>query len=83
MACGCAVVSTDIEGVADYAIDRKTALLGRAKAPDTLAARLIELLSDDRLRVELAANGHSSIADFDWAASTDALEDWFLETQRG
>ena len=74
MACGAAVVSTDIDGVADYAIDGTTALLSPPRDPDGLATNLLRLLNDDRERVTLASAGHAHIQQFTWANSTAALE---------
>lgn len=79
MACGCAVVSTDIDGVADYAIDGQTALLAEPSDPEGLGRRMVELLLDDQRRVELANQGRDFIRRFSWSESTDALEGWFLE----
>jgi glycosyltransferase involved in cell wall biosynthesis len=66
MACGAALVSTDIAGVSDYAINNKTALLSPIKAPEKLAENIIKLLNDDALRVQLAESGNSRIKDFSW-----------------
>jgi glycosyltransferase involved in cell wall biosynthesis len=73
MACGAAVVSTDMDGVADYAIDGCTALLAPVHDCAALAARLCDLLEDDARRIELARAGHDLIQRFTWAASTEAL----------
>src|SRR3546814_17749375 len=51
MACGCAVVSTDIPGVFDYALEGTTALLAPPGDSATLADRLTELLDEDRKSV--------------------------------
>ncbi len=75
MACGCAVVSTDIDGVRDYAKDGKNALLSPVRDPDALAANLVRLLQDDGLRVRMATAAHSSIQQFRWEVSTRQLAD--------
>lgn len=80
MACGCAVVSTAIPGVRDYAIDGRTALLAPPANPEALGARLVRLLGDERLRLRLAVEGNRMIKRFTWDAATDALEDWMKET---
>jgi L-malate glycosyltransferase len=74
MACGCALVSTDIGGVRDYAEHEVTALLSAPRQPDLLAANLIRLLSDDALRHRLAAAGRERIRSFDWSRSVDRFE---------
>jgi glycosyltransferase involved in cell wall biosynthesis len=73
MACGCALVSTDCGGVRDYAIDQETALLSMPRDPDTLAANIIALLSDDERRLALARAGRQYIRYFTWDRSTDLL----------
>jgi glycosyltransferase involved in cell wall biosynthesis len=82
MACGCAVVSTAIPGVRDYAVDGRTALLAPAADPEALGARLVRLLGDERLRLRLAAEGNRMVKRFTWDAATDALENWMEETIR-
>jgi glycosyltransferase involved in cell wall biosynthesis len=74
MACGCAIVSTDIGGVRDYAEHEVTALLSPAKNPTALAANIIQLMKDDELRLRLAKAGHERIQQFTWEHSTNLLE---------
>jgi len=77
MASGCAVVSTDIDGVADYTDDGVTALLSPVREPEGLTANLVGLLTDDARRVQVAAAGHGSIQRFTWEGSTRDLEGAF------
>lgn len=74
MACGCAVVSTDIGGVEDYAIDEVTALLSPPKNPDLLAKNLLRLLKDDEFRLKLAKAGNKNIRKFNWKRTIDEFE---------
>lgn len=83
MACGCALVSTDIGGVRDYADHGETALLAPAGDPAGLAAQLVTLLRDAPLRLRLARAGLERIAGFSWDRSTDALEAVFREEADG
>ena len=83
MACGCAVVSTDIGGVRDYCEHEKTALLSPPKDPEALAANLLRVLQDDRLRVQLAKAGHEQIRQFTWERSTDLLERFMRQRLEG
>jgi glycosyltransferase involved in cell wall biosynthesis len=75
MACGAAVVSTDIGGVADFARAEDTALLSPVRDPDGLARNLVRLFTDDRLRLRIARAGHDEIARHTWARSVAAFED--------
>ncbi|MFZ1947660.1 MAG: glycosyltransferase family 4 protein [bacterium] len=74
MACGCALVASDIGGVRDYADDEVTALLSPAGQPEAMAANILRLTADDGLRRRLAEAGRQRIADFTWPKSTDLLE---------
>jgi len=74
MACGCAVVTTAIDGVADYAHAERTALLAPVDDADGLAAQLVRALSDLDLCRALADAGHAEVGRFSWDRSTDALE---------
>jgi glycosyltransferase involved in cell wall biosynthesis len=78
MACGCAVVSTDIGGVRDYAHHEVTALLAPPRNPEALARALIRLLSDDPYRIGIAEAGHKYIRQFTWERSTDLLESFIM-----
>ncbi len=82
MACGCAVVSTDIGGVRDYAVHGETALLSAPEDPRALAENLMRLLRDDDERIRLARAGHERIQEFDWSRSTDLLEAFLAERAR-
>ena len=79
MACGCAVVSTDIGGVRDYAEHGVTALLSPSRDPEGLAYNIVRLLKDDELRVRLAKAGHERIKEFTWERSTDLLEQYLMD----
>jgi len=74
MACGCAVVTTDIPGVADYAHDGRTALVAPVDDAAGLAARLVEVLTDDELHRRLVAEADRELDRFSWDRSTEAFE---------
>lgn len=78
MACGCAVVSTNIEAASDYAIPDKTALLSLVGDHESLARNVIWLLKDEAKLRNLAGEGHSYIQNFTWEEATDQLEAVFL-----
>lgn len=82
MACGCAVVSTDIGGVRDYAEHDVTALLSPPKDPSAMAKNLGRLLKDDDLRKRVAVAGHECIQEFTWEQSTDLLEQFIMDKIR-
>jgi len=80
MACGCAVVSTDIGGVRDYAWHDRSALLAPPGDASGLADALVRVATDGALRMRLATTGQSVIASYSWERSADELErrlrDW-------
>lgn len=78
MACGCAVVSSRIDGVSDYAEHGRTALLVAPGDAAELAAAIVELCEDPARRLALGRAGHDRIAEFSWTRSTDQVEQLFL-----
>ncbi|CAM3784523.1 glycosyltransferase family 4 protein [Alicyclobacillus pomorum] len=74
MACGCALVSTENQGVMDFAEHEKTALLSPVRNPQALADSLTRLLADDELRREIAYAGNRRIREFTWDRAVDSLE---------
>lgn len=78
MACGCAVVCTDIGGHHDYATDRETAYLVAQKDVEQMAVSLNELLENQEVRLRIARNGHQNIiAKFNWSSSVLQMESIF------
>jgi glycosyltransferase involved in cell wall biosynthesis len=74
LACGCALVATNIGGHHDYAIADRTAVLVPVGDTDSMASAIVQLVSNDRLRVGLGTSGANLMRDeFSWAASTDRL----------
>lgn len=74
MACGCAVVATDIGGHQDYIRNGVTGLLSPSNNPKALAANLCLLLGDEGMRVRLAETGNMLIRQFSWQRNTVLLE---------
>jgi glycosyltransferase involved in cell wall biosynthesis len=68
MACGCALVTTDNGGSAEYAHDGETALVCDGEA-GAMAEALLRLTRDDALRTKLALNGAGYVERFQWTAS--------------
>ena len=74
MACGCALASSDIGGVQDYAVDGDTALLFPPGDVDAGATCVVKLLSDGAERMRFAARARDRISTFSWDRSTAQLE---------
>lgn len=57
MACGCALVSTDYEGVLEYAIDEVNALLSPVRDVNAMLKNIVNLFEDDGLKQRIVENG--------------------------
>lgn len=78
MACGCAVVCTDIGGHHDYAKDEETALLVQPKNVEEMVICLWSLISNEETRISIAKKGNEFIcSNFSWEASVGKLEQCF------
>jgi len=76
MACGCALVSTEIPGVGDYARHGQTARLVAVGDAAAMSVEILRLLSDCHARVTLARAGRAEIAAYTWTRTTELLEAW-------
>lgn len=82
MACGCAVVCTDIGGHADYAKQEQTALLVPPENAEALAQAVSRLFNNDTLRLALATRAHQFITThYDWDRSVHELLQYFTACQ--
>jgi glycosyltransferase involved in cell wall biosynthesis len=74
MACGTALVTTEIPGVADYAWQDRTAVLVPPESADALADAVVALIHDDGRRLRLAKAGHDLIhSTFTWERASDRM----------
>jgi glycosyltransferase involved in cell wall biosynthesis len=81
MACGAALVTYDNGGSRDYARDGETALVARRRDIDDLAARLLRMATDERLRARLAEAGQAFVTTaFDWDRAVARLEALFARS---
>ena len=79
MACGCAVVATDIGGIQDYVIPGKTALLSPPRDPEAMAHNIIRLLDNETLLHQIATAGHNHIRTFTWERAAKQMETFFVD----
>lgn len=78
MACGCAVVCTDIGGHRDYAKDGQTALLVNPEDSSDTKNKLLALIINDRQRIQIAKNANAYLREnFTWERSVSMLEEYF------
>ena len=74
MACGCALVSTQIDGVSDYALPGRTAVTASVGAQIALASGIVRLCQDPVERARMALAGQELIGRFGLERSLHALE---------
>jgi L-malate glycosyltransferase len=82
MASGCAVISTDNEGIKEYAVDRENCLMGKIGNPHSLAHNLIELLSNESLRNQLVIRGYETANKYSWEKIILKWEQYLIQATR-
>lgn len=80
LACGCALASTDYQGVHDYAVNGGNCLLSPVHDPETLARNVVRLLSDAKLRGKLGKKGIETASVRSWDTSVDRFEHILVST---
>ena len=76
---GIPVVGSGVGGIPDIIKDHETGLIAKQKDSDSLAEKIIKLLSNDRLREKLIKNGQKLIEEkYSW----EIIADKFLEIYR-
>lgn len=68
MACGLAIVSTNVGGIPYILKHEKNALLVEPRAPHQMAAAVRRLIEDESLTRRLCVNGRAAVEPFDWPA---------------
>ncbi|BCJ97361.1 glycosyltransferase family 4 protein [Anaerocolumna chitinilytica] len=76
MACGAALVSTDYNGVIEYAVDGINCLLSPVGDSVLLAKKVIELVYNQELRLKIARKGIESVKSFSWDNAMNILNDY-------
>lgn len=67
MASCCPVIGSNVGGIPDIIVDGETGFLVPEQRPDVLADRIIQLLSDDKLKEKFRKNGFSRVQNhFSW-----------------
>jgi len=81
MACGCALVCSDIGGHSDYAKNNETALLFETKNSEEIYKKIELLLDNDSERIRISKSGNKLIqSNFNWENSIKSLEQLFLNS---
>lgn len=79
MACGCALICTEIAGHKEYAIDGQTALLVEPENSIQLAEKIEFLIKDDVYRKELAKRGSDSVKIFSWTSAIAKMDKLIID----
>lgn len=74
MACGAPVVTTDSQGVREFARDGENCLVVPPRNPTALAAAISKLIDDRELAQRLRENGPKTAARFCWDEAVDRFE---------
>jgi len=77
MACGNAIVCTDIGAVRDFAINEKTALVVPTSDPLAMAQAAVRLMKDTELLERLVGNGLKKVAEYDYKVVAPKLATYF------
>ena len=76
MSCGATLVSTDYDGVKEYAIHDKNALLSPVKNVDALVCNVKKIIENQELRKRLAYNGIIRAKDFSWERAISSFQSY-------
>ncbi len=74
MACGSAVVGAANDGLSEFAVHERNALLVPVRHSESLAAAVLRLVEDDELRYRLAWSGVNDMRSHTWERASRALE---------
>lgn len=80
MACGCALITTDVPGVRDYCVDGWNCLMTEPRNIPAMRGALLRLMGHDELRKTLVANGLTTTnTRFGWDDKIDVLASVYTE----
>ena len=74
MSCGAVLVSSDYDGVREYAINGVNALLSPIRDSNSLVQNVALVFEDELLRNRLSKNGIQSARELTWESAMDKLE---------
>jgi len=80
MACRVPVIGSNVGGIKDIIIDGETGLISEQKNSDSLAEKILQLLSDEQLRKKVIENGFKLVKEkFAWEAISDRFMNIYME----
>ena len=82
MACGNVLVSTNYQGVREYAKDGYNALLSPVKDVDALVENVKRVFEDNELSQRLVKNGQESVRNFSWDEAYKKFEKAIIDNSK-
>lgn len=82
MACGCAVVTTAVEGVLEYAVDEENCLLCEPGSAAAMKDAVVRLLRDPSLRARLQQRGPATAATYSVDRKAEELVEFLHDLQQ-
>lgn len=73
MACGCALVTTRVQGVEEYGAHMQNCMLAEPNDEETMVNNVITIVYDVTLRDKIREDGLLTVKRFSWEKSTDGL----------
>ena len=74
MACGCAVVAMDNDGVKEYIVHNKSGLLSPIGNTSAMISNIDYLLDNKAILYRIATQGYEKVQEFSWDRNTKYLE---------
>ncbi len=79
-ACGVPVIASNVGGVPEAIIDKKTGILVPPGDPDALAAAILKVLNDEKLRIKMGNDGREYVkAKYNWSQNVQDMERIYLK----
>ncbi|GAB6676584.1 glycosyltransferase family 4 protein [Bacillus cereus] len=75
MACGCAVVGTNVGCLMEIGVHEKTAMISNPFNIDELAANISSLIEDEELFRSISENGYNRVKEFTWENAANNFEE--------
>ncbi len=82
MACGCAVIGTNVGCMLDIGVDNANVVLCESANSDDLAKKIIELSENKNLRMKIAEEGYKTVQSLDWDNATEKFENILLSYKK-
>ncbi|NDW09985.1 glycosyltransferase family 4 protein [Dysgonomonas sp. 520] len=74
MACGCALICTDIPGHREFAFDNDTSLLVEPRDSEQMAEKILYLIKDNERRISFAKRGNEYVKKYSWEVAINKME---------